>query len=196
MTTEDLTPEPENPPRMKATPVLYLDLDGTVRKGFDELGRFVNSAADVQLFPHMPERLLSYRQAGYRIVGVSNQGGIALGLVKYDDVATAIMETHAQAKSLFDKIIFCQHHPNAKDPEYAQCFCRKPRIGMLVLAQCYLNEEYPNECYPPHLALMVGDRDEDRLCAANGGVEFMWAKDWRALPFTITVENEKSEVAQ
>jgi hypothetical protein len=30
----------------KPTPVLYLDLDGTVRKGYDELGKFVNSAAD------------------------------------------------------------------------------------------------------------------------------------------------------
>lgn len=172
---------------LKAVPVLYLDLDGTVRKGYDELGRFVNTVKDVELFPRMRERLESYRQQGWRIVGVSNQGGIALGIVSYHDVADAVMETYRQSGDAFDKIIFCQHHPDAKDPEYAKCFCRKPRIGMLVLAQSYLNEEYPEECYPPHLALMVGDREEDRLCADNGGIDFMWAKDWRALPFTVTV---------
>lgn len=173
--------------KMKPTPVLYLDLDGTVRKGFDELGRFVNTAKDVELFPRMAERLFSYRQQGWRIVGVSNQGGVALGHVSYSDVAAAMMETFEQSGKMFDRIIFCQHHPEAKDPEYSKCFCRKPRIGMLVLAQSYLNEEHQDECYPPHLALMVGDREEDRLCAENGGVDFMWAKDWRAMPFTVGV---------
>jgi len=172
---------------MKATPVLYLDLDGTVRKGFDEIKRFVNSAEDVELFRLMPERLYSYKQKGWRIVGVSNQGGIALGIVTYDNVASAMSETQKQARGMFDKIIFCQHHPDAKNPEYSRCFCRKPRIGMLVLAQSYLNYEHPDECYPPHLALMVGDREEDRLCAENGGVDFMWAKDWRSMPFTVEV---------
>lgn len=172
---------------LKPTPVLYLDLDGTVRKGKDELGRFVNSAADVELFPRMAERLLSYKQAGWRIVGVSNQGGIALGILSFEDAASAVMETQRQARNMFDKIIICQHHPDAKDPEYARCFCRKPKIGMLVLAQNYLNETFRDECYPPHLALLVGDREEDRECAKNGGVDFLLAKDWRAMPFTITV---------
>ena len=35
----------------KAVPVLYLDMDGTVRKGKDELGRFVNGPEDVEVFP-------------------------------------------------------------------------------------------------------------------------------------------------
>jgi hypothetical protein len=39
----------------KAVPVLYLDLDGTVRKGKDELGRFVNGPDDVELFPEVPD---------------------------------------------------------------------------------------------------------------------------------------------
>jgi D-glycero-D-manno-heptose 1,7-bisphosphate phosphatase len=38
----------------KPTPVLYLDLDGTVRKGYDELGRFVNTKEDVEVFPEVP----------------------------------------------------------------------------------------------------------------------------------------------
>lgn len=35
--------------------VLYIDLDGTVRKGFGELGKFVNFASDVEIFPKVRE---------------------------------------------------------------------------------------------------------------------------------------------
>jgi D-glycero-D-manno-heptose 1,7-bisphosphate phosphatase len=173
----------------KRVPVLFLDLDGTVRKGYDELEpkRFVNCADDVELFPRMAERLLSYKQAGWRIVGVSNQGGIATGQVSYDNVLKAMMRTQQISGDAFDKVIFCRHHPQAEDPEYANCFCRKPKMGMLVLAQSYLNESFPDEIYPAHLMLMVGDRDEDKGCAESAGIAFMWAKDWRAMPFTITV---------
>jgi len=170
----------------KRVPVLYLDLDGTVRKGFDELGKFVNKAEDVELFPRMRERLLSYRQQGWRIVAVSNQGGIALGKAEYDDVMNAIYRTYDLCGGLFDFMFTCQHHPDATDPELAHCFCRKPKMGMLVMAVEALCVNY-KELYPPHLALMVGDREEDRLCAESAGVKFMYAQEWRDLPFTVSV---------
>ena len=168
-------------------PVLYLDLDGTVRKGKDELGRFVNSAADVELFPRMVERLLSYKQKGWRIVGVTNQGGIATGMCSFEDAQAAIMRTQELAHGLFDLIYMCQHHPDAHDPEWRVCFCRKPKIGMLVMAATELGRRHHGELYPPHISLMVGDREEDRQCAENAGVPFMWAADWRNEPFTISI---------
>lgn len=171
---------------LKRVPILFLDLDGTVRKGFDELGRFVNCADDVELFPRMPERLLSWKQRGYRIVGVTNQGGIATGQVSYEDVRAAIMRTQALSGDAFDRIYMCQHHPAAHDPEMANCFCRKPKMGMLVLAQQDLSDQF-GEMYPPHLALMVGDRDEDRQCAESAGVKFQLASEWRAEPFAVKV---------
>lgn len=171
----------------KRVKVLYLDLDGTVRKGFDELGKFVNKAEDVELFHRMPERLWSYKQQGWRIVGVTNQGGIATGQVTFEDVAAAIRRTQELSHNAFDKIMMCQHHPSAFDPEYRNCFCRKPKIGMLVLGSMALQEEYPDEIYPPHIALMVGDRKEDEECANSAGVEFMNAADWRSLPFTLKI---------
>jgi D-glycero-D-manno-heptose 1,7-bisphosphate phosphatase len=171
----------------KKVPVLYIDLDGTVRKGFDELGRFVNKAADVELFPRMAERLLSYKQIGWRIVGVSNQGGVSTGHAQFGDVLAAMGRTQELTGGLFDRIMFCIHHPDAKDPEMAQCWCRKPRIALLVMAATDLGSQWRDECYPPHLALFVGDREEDRQCAANAGIDFMLAKDWRQLPFTVNV---------
>ncbi len=163
----------------KRVPLLVLDLDGTVREGKDDaLGRFVNGPKDVQIFPTAVEKMRAWKKRGGRIIGCNNQGGIALGLVSIQDVGEAILETHRQCDHLFDKITFCQHHPNAKDPEFARCWCRKPAPGGLIEAilDC---AHYWREMYPPHMALFVGDREEDRRCAENINFPFMWAKEWR-----------------
>lgn len=164
---------------MKRTKVLYLDIDGTVRKGFDELGRYVNGPEDVQIFPSVKALLHQYKDAGWRIVGISNQGGIALGLVSYMSVATSMLETDRQCDSLFDRIAFCMHHPDAKNPDYKYCWCRKPSIGLIVDACISMGQQH-SEYYPPHAALFVGDRPEDEQCANNAHITFMSAVDWRA----------------
>lgn len=97
-----------------AVPVLYLDLDGTVRQGKDDaLGRFVNGPADVVVFPEATEMMRRWKQGGGRIVGVSNQGGVSLGVVSYEKVAAAMRETQRQAGGLFDKIVWCSTPPDS-----------------------------------------------------------------------------------
>lgn len=164
-----------------AVPVLYLDLDGTVRQGKDDaLGRFVNGPDDVRVFPEAVERMQDWKARGGRIVGISNQGGIALGIVTMAQVVASMIETQHQCRWLFDRIRFCQHFPSASDPEYARCWCRKPRAGMVIESAVDLGHQHPAEMYPPHLALLVGDRDEDAACAAAANIDFMWATQWRA----------------
>lgn len=164
----------------RPVPVLYLDIDGTVREGKDDpLGRFVNGPADVRVFPEAVEQMRRWKARGGRIIGVSNQGGIALGIVSAANVAAAMAETHRQTGELFDKIAWCSHHPQATDPEMARCWCRKPTPGLLIeaaLELAHLHHEY----YPPHLGLMVGDRAEDQECARLAGLDFQWAAEWRA----------------
>lgn len=164
----------------KAVALLVLDLDGTVRKGLDELGRFVNGPADVEVFPEAVKLMREWKAAGGRIIGVSNQGGIALGHCTMDNVAAAMSETHRQCDGLFDKIAWCRHHPDAKDPEYARCWCRKPKPGLLIEAALSLARA-THEFYPPYMGLFVGDRPEDALCAGTCSFDFKWAKDWRAM---------------
>lgn len=165
------------------TRVLYVDLDGTVRHGADERGgKFVNGPGDVVVFPEALAQLRQFKQFGWRIIAVSNQGGIALGLVSFDDVAAAMAKTHELCGQVFDKIGWCQHHPDAKDPEMARCWCRKPRPGLAI--ECALNlARKTGEIYPPHMALFVGDRPEDRACADAMNVTFLDAKEWRAGAF-------------
>ena len=165
-------------PTEKATKLLVLDLDGTVRAGKDEIGRFVNGPDDVFIFPEALTRMRAWKKAGGRIIAVSNQGGIALGHVTMTACALAMQKTHDLTEHLFDKIAFCRHHPDAIDPEYARCWCRKPSPGLLIeaaLSLAHANREF----YPPYMGLFVGDRPEDQECARLSGFPFMWAQDWR-----------------
>jgi D-glycero-D-manno-heptose 1,7-bisphosphate phosphatase len=164
----------------KAVALLVLDLDGTVRQGKDdELGRFVNGPKDVVVFPEAVEMMRQWKATGGRIIGVSNQGGIALGLADKFAVKAAMAETHRQVESLFDRIAWCVHHPDAIDPEMARCWCRKPAPGLLIESALDIARQHRDEYYPPYLGLMVGDRPEDEECARLAGLDFQWAADWR-----------------
>jgi len=162
----------------KPTPILFLDLDSTVRKGVDELGHFVHTVADVEVFPAAVEQMKKAKAQGWRIVAITNQGGVALGSFPYSDAVATLAETNKQTGELFDKMMMCIHHPDAKDPEMAVCWCRKPKPGMVIEAAIGLGVQH-NEYYPPHMALFVGDRPEDQQCAEAAGIQFMDAKKWR-----------------
>jgi D-glycero-D-manno-heptose 1,7-bisphosphate phosphatase len=155
-----------------------------VRHGKDELGRFVNHPEDVVIFPEALKQMRAWKKKGGKIIAVSNQGGIALGLLDFDECARAMFRTHELTEELFDRIAWCRHHPDAIDPEYARCWCRKPSPGLLIetaldLARATRQTKHP-EFYPPYMGLFVGDRDEDEQCAKLAGFTFKWAKEWRA----------------
>lgn len=169
----------------RPTPVLFLDLDGTVRHGKSELGHFVNGPEDVEIFPGVVDKMRAWKSTGGRIVSISNQGGIALGFVSDNAVNRAMMETNRLCANLFDSMQWCPHHPEAKADtpdevkELRYCWCRKPQIGMILGAVTQLAQNHPDEYYRPYACTMVGDRDEDRICAENAGIRFIWAKNWR-----------------
>lgn len=164
----------------KAVPLLALDIDGTVREGKDDaLGKFVNAPEDVRVFPDAVKQMRRWKEAGGRIIGVSNQGGVALGLVKYELVEAAMQETFEQTDRLFDRLVFCTHHPDAEELEMARCWCRKPSPGLLIEGALSLAHQR-TEYYPPYMGLFVGDRNEDRECARLCGFDFQDAAEWRA----------------
>ncbi len=156
----------------KPVPVLYCDIDGTIRLGKDELGRFVNTKEDVEVFPEVPDLLSGYKDLGWRIVGISNQGGIGLGFLDEQTCVDAMNETIKQTGGMIDKIVFCPHKPDAG------CDCRKPQAGMVFNARQWMFANY-GESYPLQMALFVGDRPEDEMCAHNAGVTFVDAAQWR-----------------
>lgn len=140
---------------MKQVPVLFLDLDGTVRHGKTQLGRFVNSPEDVVVFPEAVAHMRCWKERGGRIVGVTNQGGIALGLADRCQVIEAARETDRQTGYLFDGMRLCPHHPNADDPAQANCWCRKPKPGMLLWAVAGLSRNQRPACGYPRVCRMA-----------------------------------------
>lgn len=172
----------------KMVPMLYCDIDGTIRYGKDELGHFVNGPMDVRIFDGVRELLWGYKKLGWRIVGISNQGGIALGHMTMQTCIKTMVETQELTGNAFDKITWCSHHPSAPDPEMAVCWCRKPRAGMVIETVLHLAEKHKGEIYPPHLGLFVGDRPEDEGCAENAGLRFMAADEWRMGKHIIRVQ--------
>lgn len=164
----------------KPVRLLFLDIDSTVRHGTKELGRPVSAPEEVVVYPDALEMIRQYRAIGWRVVGVTNQGRVALGELTAENAVAALGETNRQCGQMFDLILACFHHPDAKDPLMAHCFCRKPKYGNLVQATLTLAARFPDEFYPIQQALMVGDQESDKACAEQAGISFMWADAWRA----------------
>lgn len=155
------------------TPLLFLDMDSTVRHGYDELGKFVNGPEDVEVFYEAKIMMNTWRQMGGRIVTVSNQKGIGLGIVTPELITDAMWETYRQCDGNIDFMTWCPHSDS--------CWCRKPEIGLLVQGVFELERKFPEESFPLSMMKMVGDRPEDMACARKADINFQWAHHWREL---------------
>ncbi len=110
-----------------SSPVLFLDRDGVVI--WDK--HYLSDPAEVELLPGVAEAMLRARQAGFQLVGVSNQSGLARGHFTFSDfdaVMTKLVADLAEQGAWFDGFYYCPHGPDDG------CRCRKPKIGMLAEA--------------------------------------------------------------
>jgi D-glycero-D-manno-heptose 1,7-bisphosphate phosphatase len=104
---------------------VFVDRDGTliVERSY------LSDPAGVHLVPGSTEALAALRAAGFGLVLVTNQSGIALGHYTEDDyraVAARLDALLAAAGVQFDAVYYCVHHPDVSGP----CECRKPGTGM------------------------------------------------------------------
>lgn len=117
---------------------VFLDRDGTINREVDYLA----DPADLELLPGAAEALRRLKEAGYLLCVVTNQSGVARGLLDEDRLA----EIHDRLRALLaaegvelDWIGYCPHHPTEGRPGYrANCSCRKPRPGMMLEAAATL----------------------------------------------------------
>jgi D-glycero-D-manno-heptose 1,7-bisphosphate phosphatase len=131
-------------------PAVFLDRDGTLIEEVGHLG----DPEGVIVLPGVPEALRRLAGAGYTLVVVSNQGGVARGLFTEDDVRAVnrrAAELLAQAGApRIGGWYWCPHHPDHTGP----CRCRKPRPGMLLRAAREHDLDLPR-------SWMVGDHPVD-----------------------------------
>ena len=126
---------------------VFLDRDGTiiVDRGY------LADPDGVALLPGAVTALRTLRARGYALVVVSNQSGIARGLIRPDEharVAARVVELLASEGVPLDAAYYCPHGPDDG------CACRKPAPGMLRQAA-------EAHCIDLTASLMVGDKASD-----------------------------------
>ena len=113
------------------TPAVFLDRDGTLIQEFGYLDRLDR----LEFFPYSVDAVRLLNRAGRRVVVVSNQSGIARGLVSetfVEEAHAAIARRLEAGGARVDGFFYCPHHPQAVRDEYRlACECRKPAPGLL-----------------------------------------------------------------
>lgn len=142
---------------------VFLDRDGTLL----EEGNYVSDLRQVVFFPFSVDAVRILNQSGFAVVVITNQSGIARGIVKEAFVAEAhafIDRKLAEGGARIDGYYYCPHHPEGTVEGLRQeCDCRKPRPGQLQQAAADLDLDLTQ-------SFVVGDRwsDVDAAVAVGG----------------------------
>ena len=153
--------------RLKTSRLLLLDRDGTLN---ESLGTGPpNHPTEINLLPGVAARLHEYASRGWRIVIITNQGGVAFGYLSEE-------QAHVTHQALLDTLpvevdasYLCPHHPRGTIRRYAKaCPNRKPAPGAILDALERFGA-HPQDC------LFVGDRDSDQQAAEAADIPFEWA---------------------
>ncbi|HBO89300.1 MAG TPA: D,D-heptose 1,7-bisphosphate phosphatase [Acidobacteria bacterium] len=143
-------------------PTVFLDRDGTL---IEEVG-YLSHLDRIALYPWSIESVKLLNRAGFKVVVVTNQAGVARGLFDEDFIDEAhrfLDQKFSDGGATIDKFYYCPHHPEASVEAYrSECDCRKPKAGMLWKAAQELQLELSH-------SFVIGDRLSDlRLGPAVG----------------------------
>jgi D-glycero-D-manno-heptose 1,7-bisphosphate phosphatase len=116
--------------RTRKIKTVFLDRDGVINRKRPE-GDYVKCWEEFEFLPQAPEALKLLKEAGLRLIIVTNQRGIARGLMTERDLEEIHRRMLAELATLqvsVDAIYYCPH-------EEGICECRKPRVGLFRRAQ-------------------------------------------------------------
>src|SRR5262249_45782922 len=149
----------DGPPRMRRA--VFLDRDGTL---VEEAG-YLDRLERLVFFPYTVDAVRVLNRAGFAVVVITNQAGIARGIVREAFVAEAhshIADTLAAGGARVDGFYYCPHYPDGVLEQYRKaCDCRKPQPGLLRRAGTDLDLDLAR-------SFVVGDRWHDRAAGAPG----------------------------
>lgn len=153
------------PDRLAATeiflarqPTVFLDRDGVLNKRLPK-ARYVRSWNEWEWLAGAREALRDLNAAGVRTIVITNQAGIARGIMSEADVAAIHARMTEEARAAGGDIAAVYHCPHYWDDG---CDCRKPKPGMLFAAGRDHHIDLSR-------AAMAGDEDRDREAGAAAG---------------------------
>jgi len=146
------------------TRAVFLDRDGTV---IEESG-YLDRLDRLAIYPYAVDAVRLLNRAGFKVIVISNQSGIARGLVRESFVAEAHAHISAYLNAggaSLDGFYYCPHHPDGTIAALRQrCECRKPGAGMLITAAAEHDLDLGR-------SFVVGDRWDDVGAARAAGAK-------------------------
>lgn len=113
---------------------VFLDRDGTINVEKDYLYR----PNDFEFISGAPQAIARLKQAGYKVIVVTNQSGVARGYFTENEVHLLhdyIQRELARFDCAIDAFYICPHHPEHGQGSYkVDCSCRKEQPGMILQA--------------------------------------------------------------
>lgn len=149
--------------------VLFLDRDGTINQ---DTGTYVFLKEQLKLIDRADEAIALAKKAGFWIVIVSNQAGIARGIAtveQVEEVNRYLQELLSAGNTGFDRCYYCPFHPDYPHPDYDRfAEFRKPATGMVELA---INDFFAEGLVVDRNAsFFIGDKTLDVECGLRAGL--------------------------
>lgn len=143
---------------------VFLDRDGTINVEKN----YLYQIEDFEFIPGVPEAIKMLNDAGYLVIVVTNQAGIARGYYTEEDMYKLHRHIDEELKKYnahIDAYYFCPHHPLHGIGKYKQdCNCRKPKSGMLEEAIKDFNIDVTK-------SYIIGDKEWDIEAGKKLGIK-------------------------
>jgi D-glycero-D-manno-heptose 1,7-bisphosphate phosphatase len=143
---------------------LLLDRDGTINVDTGYLYKM----EDWRFQPMVVEAIKAAKNAGYMVIVITNQSGVARGYYSEKDIELLhdqVNESLREQGTCIDAFYYCPHHKGAAVEKYAvDCECRKPRLGLYRQAIEAFNLD-------PKLCAVAGDKLRDIERVNELGIE-------------------------
>lgn len=165
-----------------STPAIFLDRDGTI----NEDPGYISDPDKLELIPGAGEALSLLQKIGYLLIVISNQSGIARGLMTAQDVDKVNERLNSLLKKYdvkIDEFYYCPAHPDFSTKE--ECECRKPSIKLL-------NEAVKKFDIDLKKSYFVGDLVSDIQCGKNAGIKTILVRTGKGVESFSILQKENN----
>jgi len=168
---------------------VFVDRDGTI---VEDIG-YMNSPEQIKFIPGSLEAIKKLNNAGYKVIVITNQAGVARGLVAEDMLQTIDKTLHKlilNSGAHLDGLYYCPHHPEYGVYPYKQvCECRKPHPGLLKRAQKHFDIDLS-------LSFMIGDKATDVEAGKRAGTKTIFLLTGKGKKEESKIKDQPNHIAK